>query len=634
MPPVIDLQQQAQSNSFERLLQLRMERVPTTDNGRLRQAYRDACSMYGEQKHWTGESMVDHCLGVLELYIPFDPDDDGVIAALVHHALDTHQWSLADVERGYGVQVRSTVSAVHLLSHVTTHEHRLPIEHLRMMFLRVADDPRAVLLILCDYARKLEMMHNLTPELRRRLCRDVLQLFAPVAARLGMYTIKHRLESRAFPVLYPVDATRIAEQLNDLHARYGNFLRNAGDHVRAALAAQGIEAVVESREKQIYSIFHKMHEKSITHVEGLYDLFALRVIVGADTECYQALGILHGIGYPVTHRFKDYIGFPKPNGYRSLHTTLMRLPGAPDGVLIEVQIRTHEMHRQAQLGVAAHWNYKEGGGDEFAERRAQLYQALLHQSSNEESAKIPLADHIFVLTPHGDILELPEGATPLDFAFGVHSMVGLTFKAARVNGSVVPIDYALENGDVVEIIRHKEPRPSVNWINILKTAAARSRLKKYLALHDREASIQRGRELLNAELARRGLPPLDSDLSVLRLHDGSTLSVAERTELLVRLAQGAMTASGLVRQLDGVRTEKIPAKDFSSRDAGSVSIVFEDGLAMPVRFTKCCKADLEPGCDIHGIAGRDGHVRIHRKTCKMIRNANKERKVSVRWGKK
>jgi GTP diphosphokinase / guanosine-3',5'-bis(diphosphate) 3'-diphosphatase len=633
MSPVIDLQQ-AQSDIFERLLRLRTERVPHTDTTRLRKAYSDACSMYGEQMHWTSEKMIDHCLGVLELYLPFDPDDDGVIAALMHHALDTQLWSLADLERTYGMQVRSTVSSIHLLSHVTTHEHRLPVEHLRMMFLRVADDPRAVLLILCDYVRKLDMMHGLTPELRRRLCRDVLQLFAPVAARLGMYTIKHRLESRAFPVLYPVDATRIAEQLNDLHSRYGNFLLNACDHLRQALASQGIEAIVESREKQIYSIFHKMQQKTVSHVEDLYDLFALRVIVESEADCYQALGILHRIGYPVAHRFKDYIGFPKPNGYRSLHTTLMRLPGVPEGVLLEVQIRTHEMHRQAQLGIAAHWNYKEGGGEEFSERRARIHDALLHQSSDAESVKVPLADHIFVLTPHGDILELPEGATPLDFAFGVHTMVGLSFKAARVNGSVVPIDYALENGDVVEVIRHKEPRPSVNWIGILKTASGRSRLKRYLALHDREASMQRGREILNAEFARRGLPSLDPDLSLLRLHDGSNLSVAERSELLVRLAQGAITVSGLVRQLDLLRPFLVSQKIERTPHALSSAIVFEDGLDMPVRFAQCCKADLEQGCAISGIAGRDGFVRIHKRECKMIRYANPERSVNVKWGKK
>ncbi len=633
MSPVIDLQQ-AQSDTFERLLRLRAERVPNTDVALLRKAHRDASSMYGEQMHWSGMSLIDHCLGVLELYLPFDPDDNGVIACLMHHALDTQLWSVADIERGYGTQVRSIVSATHLLSHVTTHDRRIPVENLRAMFLRVAVDPRTLILVLCNEVWKLDRLQDVTPELRRRICRDALQLFSPVAARLGMYSMKHRLESRAFPVLYPVDATRIAEQLNDLHARYGNFLENAAVHLQEALAQQGIEATIETREKQVYSIFHKMKQKSVSHVEDLYDLFALRVIVESEAECYQALGILHRVGYPVAHRFKDYIGFPKPNGYRSLHTTIMRLPGVPDGTLIEVQIRTHEMHRQAQLGIAAHWNYKEGGGEEFATRRAELHDAFLHHAAGEESARIPLADHIFVLTPHGDIVELPEGSTPLDFAFGVHTMVGLSFKASRVNGSIVPIGHSLENGDIVEIIRHKEPRPSVNWIGLLKTASARSKLKRYLALHDRETSLQHGRDLLNAELARRSLPALDADLSVLAKHEGSTLNAAQRSELLVRLSQGAMTVSALVRQLDLLQPYLVSQKQEKSHHALSHSILFDEGLDMPVRFAKCCKADLEPGCDISGTAGRDGFVRIHRKVCKMLRNANKERKVAVKWGKR
>lgn len=614
-------------------MKLRTERIPGTDTATLRRAYENAKKIYGEQVHWSGVSLVEHCLGVLELYLPFDPDDEGVVACLMHHALDTQLWAAVDIEKEYGAQVRSVVTAAHLLSHVTTHDRRIPLENLRTMFLRVAIDPRTLILILCNEVWKLDRLQDVTPELRRRICRDVLQLFSPVAARLGMYGLKHRLESRAFPVLYPVDATRIAEQLNDIHSRYGDFLATAGGHLKEALAQQGIDASIETREKQIYSIFHKMQQKTVTHVEDLYDLFALRVIVSTEAECYQTLGILHRVGYPVAHRFKDYIGFPKPNGYRSLHTTLMRLPGAPDGMLIEVQIRTQEMHRQAQLGIAAHWNYKEGGGSDFAQRRAELHDALLHHHAGEESARIPLADHIFVLTPHGDIIELPEGATPLDFAFAVHTDVGLSFKSARVNGSIVPIGHALENGDIVEILRHKEPHPTVNWISILKTASARSKLKRYLALHDREASLQRGREVLNAELARRGLPALDGDLTVLAKHAGSTLNMSQRTDLLIRLSQGAMTASSLVRQLDLLQSSLISPSQSRPHNKTQLGIVFEDNLQMPIRFTRCCKADLQPGCEIEGIAGRDGHVRIHRRTCKMLRNANAERKVGVRWGR-
>jgi len=601
----------------------------------LRAAFMDAQEMYGETMHWTGESVLSHCLGVLEMYLAFEPDDEGVIACLLHHALDVKIKTLEELERHYGSAVRSIVSGVHLLSHVTMENRRMSLENLRLMFMRVSDDIRVVLLILCDHSYKLERLQMLNLEDRRHICRDVLSLFAPVAARLGIYSLKHQMEARAFPVAYPTDAVRITEQMEQIHERHGYFLDDAARMLAEFLRESGIPARVEAREKQLFSVFQKMKQKSLTHVEDIYDLFALRVVVEDEGACYQSLGVLHRIGHPVAHRFKDYIAFPKPNGYQSLHTTLARLPGVPEGVFVEVQIRTASMHREADLGIAAHWSYKEGGSAEVASRRAKLQRALTLQQPLEDSKRPALRDHIFALTPKGDIIELPEGATPIDFAFHVHTTLGLCYKAARVNGNIAPLTYALENGDIVEIIRHKEPHPTPNWMTVLKTASARSRLKRYLAEQDRPMYVLRGREALNAELLRHKLPSLDPDLSVMRSYDSQILSLAEREDILMQIGQGAQSASSILSKLDAFKSD---ARFHSHEEqrvmpppAVTVMAEMDDGIPMPVRYARCCKPEEGERTPIAGVIGRDGYVRVHRAVCKMYLQANRERTVGVHW---
>lgn len=561
--------------TFDEFLAVRKERGVSSDREKLRTAFHIAASEYGDAPHWTGESMLEHCLGVLRVYLQFDPDDDAVIACLLHHLVDLKRWTLAEIEKQYGTDVRDMISGEFLLSHGTMENRRMSIEHLRLMFLKVSGDLRLVLLILSQHLHLLERLEHLDEVARRRACRDALTILAPVAARLGVYKMKHQLESKAFPVMYPVDAVRIAEQMEALHRKHGDFLPKVAEHLAAALEEAGLRVTVEAREKQPYSIFHKMKTKSESHVEDLYDLFALRVIVADEAECYQALGVLHRIGHPLAGRFKDYIAFPKPNGYKSLHTTLARLPGVPDGVFIEAQIRTAQMQREAELGLAAHWSYKEGGAASIALARAQVQLALAQ--SSEEKPMSDGSDQIFVLTPHNDVIELPEGATPLDFAFHVHTTLGLSFKAAKVNGSIVAMDRPLENGDIVEILRHPDARPSPRWITLLKTASARSRLKKFLT---------------------------------------------ERERLL------APSDETVVREMRSARPPKRPMPKgkvvrFVAKTDG--------GIAMPVVYAKCCKPSNILCPDIAGVIGRSGDVRVHCAACKMLKNVNAERKVGVQW---
>lgn len=603
--------------------------------GKARSAFDLAESIYRGHEHWSGVSLLEHVVGVLRLLMPFAPDEDTMAACLLHHALDLDAMSLTDIEERFGTRVRSLVSGVHLLSHVTMRNRRGSIDDLRLMLVSVSDDIRVILIILCDRVDALEHADHLTVSDRKRVCSDVLGLFAPVAARLGIHTLKQRLETLAFPVIYPSDAEAIAEQKRMLQERYGSFLETAAGLLAKELQSQGIHAVVEGREKLSYSIFLKMKAKSLSHIEKMQDLYALRVFVDTEEECYRTLGYLHRMGRPVPNRFKDYIAFPKPNGYRSLHTTIARLPGVPDSVFVEVQVRTHAMHREAEYGIAAHWSYKEGGGSEHAMQRIQLQQMLLSQQPLEHADRDApsLVDHIFVLTPKGDIVELPEGATPLDFAFQIHTHLGLSFRAARVNGSIVPLEYALENGDVVEVMSYRIPKPSPDWMQRLKMASSRSRLRSYLYSLDRDLYVARGKEMINEELQKHRQPALDSDLSALRLYDDRVLPMEEREDILMKIGQGSERAASLLDHLStiplGVASKSRVRISRVGRAHWTVEV--DGGVPMPLRHAKCCKPEAGDPKNIVGFITRTGEVTVHRENCRMLKTANPERKVGVRW---
>jgi GTP pyrophosphokinase len=461
----------------------------------------------------------------------------------------------------------------------------------------------------------------------------VLHLFAPVAARLGIHSLKQRLEALAFPIVYPADAQHVAEQLAHIRKRHGPFLPQTANLLSSALAEQGIAASVAAREKLPFSVFNKMRQKALSQVDSLPDLYGLRVLVDTEEQCYRTLGFLHRIGLPMTNRFKDYIAFPKPNGYRSLHTTVGKLPGVPEGVFTEVQVRTRAMHREAEYGIAAHWSYKEGGTAEQALARVSLHHVLTEQHEMEDEGAPTFVDHIFVLTPKGDIVELPEGATPLDFAFQIHTDLGLGFRSARVNEAVVPLDYQLENGDVVEVLTNRVPKPSTEWLQLLKMASSRSRLKRYLYSLHREDYVARGRESINEDLRRLHMPALDNDFTLLRFYDGKELAFSEREDLLMKIGQGSERAGALLPHLDalaGVRL--LPSKrKVSVLRKMAFPVAVEGNMSMPLRFAKCCKPETGERSDIIGSVARKGEVIVHRAKCRMLKLANPGRQVKVWW---
>lgn len=587
---------------------------------------------YVDMEYWTGWSVLEHTAGTLEQLLQFEPDEDAIVTCMLMHLLRTKDWTLMQIEAEFGPKIRSLMSDAHILSHVTLQGQRMTLHDLRLMLVSVAHDVRTILINLASLVYVSTRITELSKQHQRQFCRDILQLFAPVAARLGIYSVKQELESGAFPILYEADFERIAEQYEQLFAEYGHFFEDSAKQLEDYLHSKGITCRVLSRQKLPYSVFMKMREKGLTHITSIPDLFAIRVIVPAEADCYQALGLLHQYAKPVPHRFKDYIAFPKPNGYQSLHTTLVNVPGAPEKTMIEVQVRTNAMHREAEYGIAAHWSYKEVGSTKTAMQSAQLNRILSAQETIDDGVHQTFANHIFVLTPKGDILELPEGATPLDFAFMVHSDLGLAFKGARVNGQIVSLDYILENGDVVEVMKHNTPQPTAQWMQVAKTSSARSKLKRYLYAQERPELIAQGKKLLNEQLRRRDLPLLDAELSVLTLLDNKKLTLTEREDVLVKIGQGSEPASAVFSRLPTEQQNDPEAEliEISVKTTVRRTVVLEDNMTMPYKFAKCCKAEEARG-QIAGLVARTGSVMIHRKSCSNFKKSNASKRVEAKF---
>jgi len=617
----------------------RVTRVnPDFDIDRVVSAFRCAREVYGEESHRTGVSLYSHATGVLELLLPFEPDEDTIIASILHHIVFENGLSLTELEERFGPTVRSLVSGVHLISSITIEGSRNSIDDLRLMLLSVSDDVRTILITLSDHCHLLDNAEGIGKERAKRIASDVLRLYAPVASRLGVYSLKQELEKRAFPICYPSDSEHITGQLNRLRDLHGDFMENMAAELKSYLSNNGVPVKINWREKQPYSIFRKLNAKGLSSIEDVYDLFAIRVIVDRTEECYQALGFIHKLGSPMANRFKDFIAFPKPNGYQSLHTTLVQLPHAPNDIFVEVQVRTNRMHREAQYGVAAHWSYKEYGATRHAMEHTQLKKMLsVQESVHEETGQEPtLADQIYVLTPKGGIVELPEGSTPLDFAFQVHTDLGLSFRSARVNGSIVPLDHELENGDVIEILKYRTPKPSPQWMQLLKMSSSRSKLKRHLYLQRRNEFIAKGREMVNADLTKRSLSPLDSDLSILRVYDGDVLPFARREDLLMKVGQGSQNAVSLFPHLEALRGHdfsqpKQVRRTIPKQHRKKNPVELEGGLPMPIRFAKGCKPDEGEQGEIIGVINRSGEVVIHRSGCRMMKKANPDKKVKAWW---
>ncbi len=574
-----------------------------------------------------------HALSSAEFLLAFYSDEDALIASLLQHLPSQDIASLDRIEQEFGSTVRDLVSKVSLLSHLYTSTRKKSSEDLKQMIISLSGDPRVLFITLSSACIFLEYLDFFPSGFQSKLCRYSLEIFAPIAARLGMYALKYHLERTSFSRVYTSDFERISEQLSLIHQEYDIFIHQTALSVQEFLLQQGIHARVMAREKQPYSIFCKLRDRALNDPRAIIDLFAIRIIVPTLEQCYQSLGFVHHLGTPLSHRFRDYISFPKPNGYQSLHTCLLGLPKTPKDVMVEVQIRTEDMHQEAEYGVAAHWLYKERSS-------SSLSSILSAQLSIEDRTSSRLADHMYVLTPTGDIIELPEGSTPLDFAFSVHTDLGLRYRMAKVNGHPVALSSQLENGDRVEIEVGKHATPSLHWLEVLRTASARSKLKHYFASHDRGAFIARGKDVVNAELHSRGLHALDADLTVFAFFDGAPIPLREREDLLFKIGMGTHRVSSILRHLDALALPSLPVrtslKKRSLPSPASTSLpsllIAGTRCTFPYRFAQCCSPEQkETRRSLLGTIGRSGMMIVHDAECKMGLSAHPGRRIALDW---
>ncbi len=616
---------------------------PDADEELLNGAYVFAMMAHGSQKRASGDPFFHHPVEVAGILADYRFDDVTIAAALLHDVVEDTDHGLDEIEARFGPRVAALVDGVTKLGRIRfASVQARQAENFRKLVLAMSDDIRVLLIKLADRLHNMRTLHYIRdPDRRRRIALETLEIYAPLAARIGMAEIKDELEDRAFAELQPDAYRGILRRLERLRRDDPGVVRRICAHLEELLAREGIEAEVKGREKRPYSIWRKMQRKNVSF-EQLSDIMAFRVIVETVPQCYAALGVIHGHYKMVEGRFKDYISTPKPNGYRSLHTTVI----GPEGRKIEVQIRTREMDEEAERGVAAHWSYKEGRP--ATEGRCYPWvRDLLDILDNATSAEEFLEhtrlefhrDQVFCFTPRGDLVVLPRGATPVDFAYAIHTEVGDHCWAAKVDGRIVPLDTRLENGDQVEILTRRDAFPSPEWERFVVSAKARARIRRFLRTRQREFFLERGRELLERTFAGEGLELTDQELERARRR----LDYRSLEDLVAAVGEGRIAARFVLEQLHPElrpRREAPPAKVIPLRppqrreggeDDGAASPILGLPAGVPFTFARCCRP--VPGHDIVGVIRSGRPVAIHRRDCRVLERVQDRdrRTVDLAW---
>jgi guanosine-3',5'-bis(diphosphate) 3'-pyrophosphohydrolase len=612
---------------------------PTDEQGalRVRQAYAIAYEAHDGQKRASGEPYIDHPVAVAHILIDLGLDADTIAAALLHDVVEDTAITLSQVEQLFGHDIAHLVDGVTKLTGLENQtKEDAQANTYRKMFIAMADDPRVILVKLADRMHNMRTISVMKPESQQRTARETLDIYAPLAHRLGIWQLKWELEDRSFAVLYPEKYQEIKRALNARRQERERTVQRVIAKMQQALEKEGIAAEITGRPKHIYSIYRKMERKNVSF-DQIYDQLAVRVIVDTVAECYRVLGIVHATWPPVPGEFDDYIARPKESLYQSLHTTVL----IPGGQPCEVQIRTHEMHEVAERGIAAHWHYKEGFGRRdptFETKLAWLRNLIVgrHELSAPEFVETlkseELEEQVYVLSPKGKIVELPVGSTPVDFAYRIHSQVGNSCAGAKVNNRIVPLDYQLENGDIVQIITTKTGRgPSRDWLNFVKTSGARSHIRRYFKKQRREENEAAGRDMLEKELKRLGLnAPFDQIAQLYGLKDIQ--------DLFAQIGSGDLSARAVVQKVLAQEVKEEPAlADLPQVTPQPERRATEKGIrvrgvdGVMTRLAKCCNPVA--GEPIVGYVTRGRGVTIHRADCRAILNEpDQARLVDVAWG--
>src|SRR5919202_558821 len=522
----------------------------------IQRAYAVARRAHGPQRRNSGEPYIRHPLAVAHILVDLQLDPASIAAGLLHDVAEDTSVSLEDLRRSFGDEIARIVDGV---TKLTAMEGRTKEEAqagtYRKMFIAMADDPRVVLIKLADRLHNIRTLDSLPPEKQKRVARETLEIYAPLAHRLGIWQFKWELEDQSFRYLHPDKYEEISRQLHLRREARERIVHRVMGRLRQELAKEGIEAEITGRPKHIYSIYRKMERKGVS-LDQIYDQLAVRVIVNTVGECYQVLGIAHGMWPPVPGEFDDYIAMPKESMYKSLHTTVL----IPGGQPCEIQIRTQEMHEIAEHGIAAHWRYKEGFGRSDASFEAKLAwlrgliewrRDLTDAGEFVDSLKSDvLEEQVYVFTPKGKIIDLPVGSTPVDFAYRIHTQVGHSCVGAKVNNRLVPLDYALQSGEIVQIMTSKNARgPSRDWLNFVKTAAARTHIRRYFKRLHRDENEAAGRDLLEKELKRLGLSVPFEEIAQIA-------AVKTIEDLFAQIGSGDTTARTVAQKILGQRAKE------------------------------------------------------------------------------
>src|SRR3954470_6487409 len=623
-----------------RLLAAVHQHHPQADLGVVDRAFDLAVEAHTTQVRASGEPYVTHPIASAQILAELGIDPVAVAAALLHDVPEDTEYSLTDVEDAFGSEVASLVDGVTKLSKFSTHSHeQQQAENIRKMFLAMAEDIRVVLIKLADRLHNMRTLGALKTEKQQRIARQTMEIYAPLAERLGIWQIKWELEDLSFKALEPESYRELAKLLDTRRKGRESYIERAIEELRPRLEAAGIKAELQGRPKHIYSIWKKMQRKGAEFGE-IYDVYAIRLLVDDVRDCYAALGTVHALWRPIPGQFDDYIAVPKNNLYQSLHTAVIALDGKP----LEIQIRTHAMHQVSEVGIAAHWRYKEGSKAErdYDAKLAWLRQLMEWQRDVSDSDATEFVegikldifqDQVFVFTPKGDIKDLPAGATPLDFAYRIHTDVGHRTIGAKVNNRLVPLDYRLKNGDIVEIVTTKgEHGPSRDWMNIVRTSHAREKIRQWFKRKDRDENIVHGRESLERELrrlARKTIQAVGSD----RIAEvGRGYNQESLEDFYAAIGYGAISAQQVVARLGvlddtevglpTVAPANLPARTGGVRVKGVGDLL--------VRFAKCCHPI--PGDPIVGFITRGKGVTVHLQTCNTVVNEREvSRLIDVEW---
>jgi len=625
---------------------------PNIDIALIEKAYKKADQMHEGQLRKSGEAYLIHPIEVAKILADLGMDENTIVAGLLHDAVEDTPYTTKDIKRDFGEEVALLVDGVTKLGSLVyeTKEER-QAENLRKMFLAMSKDIRVLIIKLADRLHNLRTINYMNDDQIREKCIETLEIYAPLANRLGIYKLKFELEDIALKQLEPEAYYDLVEKVKVKRQERQANIAAVIEELKASINELDIKYDISGRTKHFYSIYRKMKYQE-KQLDEIFDLTAIRVLVNSVQDCYAVLGVVHTLWKPIPGRFKDYIAMPKPNRYQSLHTTVIGSNGEP----FEIQIRTYEMHRIAEYGIAAHWKYKEGVAyDKDEDKLAWLRQTLeWQQDLNDpkefmETLKVDLfSNQVFVFTPKGDVIELPSGSTPLDFAFKIHSAVGVKCIGAKVNGKMVPIDHQLENGNIVDIVTSSNSKgPSIDWLKIAKSSNARNKIRQWLKKENKTENVDKGREMLEKYVRRKGYDPQQILKNQWINKAAKAFNLPSSDELYSSISYGGVMLGKVVLALLGFyqedkkaelqkdeKLEKIieSKKKVKKMDATGVKVAGVDNLM--IRFSKCCNP--VPGDNIVGFITKGRGISVHRKDCTnmiSLPEEEKQRFIEVEWDK-